>query len=130
NLAAGSGAAVVTKLEEMMAGMNLSSVGLTSFAVMLFTLILLLKQIEESLNRVWLVRKARNMFTRVMYFWTFMTLGMAAVALILSMSGFSLENILSEASADNSGIIPSLLALFAGFVFFFLLFKFVPNTNV
>ena len=131
-LAANSGPSLVSYLDDMIGNITLSSIGWSSFAAVLITLILLLSQIEGALNRVWLVRKARNMFTRFMYFWTFMTLGLVAMGLIVGVSGFRISRILSATAEaqESSFLLSSLLTMAAGFVFFFLLYKLVPNTKV
>jgi membrane protein len=131
NLAAGSGEAVVNYLDEMLANLDLSRIGWSSFASVLVTLILLLRQIEEALNRIWLVHKGRNVFTRFMYFWTFLTLGtvMLAVALGVS-SGFNLAKLLSLKEQTESGPFGWVAGLSGAYMFFFFLYKVVPNCYV
>lgn len=134
NLAANSGQQVVSYLDKMIAGLDLKKIGWQSFASVLVTLILLLRQIEEALNRIWLVRKGRNVFTRFMYFWTFLTLGTVVIAIIVGMSsGFNLKaflNVSAEVTRVSGGHFDFLPTWIGSFLFFLLVYKFVPNCFV
>jgi membrane protein len=140
NLASGAGDTVVQYLDKMLSGLDLATIGWSSFASVLVTLILLLSQIEEALNRIWLVRKARNNFRRFMYFWTFMTLGVLVIGIAI---GVSSKGILGKVidmtttvatdvahTAQDGGIGGSIAAWCGAFLFFLFLYKVVPNCNV
>ena len=75
NLATGSGTSVIEYLDRYIAGLNLKRIGMSAFAGLIVTLIILLRQIEEALNRIWMVHKARTMMTRFIYFWLFLVGG-------------------------------------------------------
>lgn len=131
NLASASGQQVVAYLDQMIGGLDLKKIGWQSFASVLVTLVLLLRQIEEALNRIWLVHKARNIFTRFMYFWTFLTLGTVVMATVIGVSsGFKIDSFfvigaeVQRASAERFGFVSTWLG---SFIFFFLLYKIVPN---
>jgi membrane protein len=130
NLAAGSGESALVYINEMLGNLNLKSIGYSSFAAMLFTLILQLKQIEVALNRIWLVKKSRNIITRFLYFWTFLTLGaLTAAILVGSSKGFNVSEYIGD--VQPTGSMGSTMSAWAGgFVFFFFLYKIVPNVNV
>lgn len=132
NLAAGSGQVVVAKLDEMLRSLSLSKIGWSSFAGVLVTLILLLRQIEEALNRIWFVRKGRNVFSRFMYFWTFLTLGMLVIALIFGATAGKISHFLNFGAAvpKDNGLLSGIVAWFGGFLFFFFMYKVVPNCFV
>jgi membrane protein len=136
NLTPDSGDAVVTYLDEMLANLNLKTIGITSFGSVLVTLVLLLRQIEEALNRIWLVHKGRNPITRFMYFWTFLTFGAVVVGVAIGFSsGFDLKHLLGldgqgTAAVPEHGIVGSLIGWAGGFLFFFFLYKVVPNCRV
>ncbi|MEY4631847.1 MAG: hypothetical protein RIQ81_1967 [Pseudomonadota bacterium] len=136
NLAAGSGTQVVDYLEQFLGHLDLKKIGITSFAGIVLTLILLLRQIEQALNRIWLVRKDRNAVTRFVYFWTFLTLGMFALSMVIGVvSGYRLQELLdvSAVVGKRTYAMQLLYSLFAWSVwvgFFFLAYKVIPNCPV
>lgn len=131
NLASASGQQVVAYLDQMIASLDLKKIGWQSFASVLVTLVLLLRQIEEALNRIWLVHKARNIFTRFMYFWTFLTLGTVVIATVIGVSsGFNIESYFkfgAEVQRVSAGRFSFVSTWLGSFIFFFLLYKIVPN---
>lgn len=132
NLATGSGESVISYLDNMLKDLDFAKIGWSSFASVLVTLILLLRQIEEALNKIWLIRRARNVFLRFMYFWSFLTLGLVVLGTLLgASSGFDLARLLRmhEASPvhDHFGW---LWGIVGGGLFFFALYKVVPNCKV
>jgi membrane protein len=135
NLAQGTGDQVSNVLNNFIEKLDITKIGITSFAGLLITLIMLLKQIEGALNRVWLVRKERSMLMRSMYFWTFLTLGGFVLALAAGiLSGFSLDSFNPFAGAGTrqaaNPIFKILVSYSATLVFFFLVYKIVPNCKV
>ena len=137
NLATGSGAMVVDNLEKFISGLNLKKIGMSAFTGLLITLVILLRQIEEALNRIWMVHKARPMLTRFIYFWLFLTLGMLALSIILGLStSYSITAMITKttlAAADKADDIPILSMgfnwLFTCFLFF-MAYKVIPNCEV
>jgi membrane protein len=132
NLASGTGENVVNYLDTMIKSLDLKTIGWSSFGSVLVTLILLLRQIEEALNEIWLIRKARNIFTRFMHFWTFMTLGVVVVAIVIGVSGFNVKKYIDATTAQaESNLFSSVVFAYVGsFLFFFFLYKIVPNCKV
>lgn len=136
NLAAGSGSQVVEYLQQFMSQLDLKRIGITSFAGIVITLILLLRQIEQALNRIWLVRQDRNVVTRFVYFWTFLTLGMFAGSIVIGLvSGYRIQELLDVSTVvGKRGLLPqymSSLTTWGVWVgFFFLAYKIIPNCPV
>jgi len=140
NLAAGSGEQAVKYLSNFIANLDIKKIGITSFAALIATFVLLLRQIEMALNRIWNVTEVRNMFIRFIYFWTFLTLGVFAAAIVIgAASSMHLDSLYAflgikeevEATTSLFGDFFRSIATWAGiFCFFFLLFKVVPNTTV
>ncbi len=132
NLASGTGENVVTYLDTMIKSLDLKTIGWSSFGSVLVTLVLLLRQIEEAINSIWLIRKARNVFTRFMHFWTFLTLGVVVSAIIIGVSGFNVKKYIDATAAQAESNVASsiLFAYFGSFLFFFFLYKIVPNCKV
>ena len=133
NLASESGEAVERYLDSMLGNLSLSKIGLSSFASVLVTLILLLRQIELALNRIWLVTHGRNVLTRFIYFWTFLTLGMVVIGIGIGLtSGFHFTSILAGAAGETGShpIVSGLVSFAGAMIFFFVLYKIVPNCFV
>jgi membrane protein len=134
NLATGTGEQLITYLESFLSNLDMTKIGLTGFAGLLFTLIMLLRQVEFALNRIWLVQKPRHVVIRFVYFWTFLTLGTLVVGLCIGvLSGFSIHRLNPFTHVDLSfgqKIITFLTPWFSTFLFFALLYKTVPNTVV
>jgi len=136
HLASGAGEQVITYLNSFLTNLDLRKIGITSFAGLIVTLVFLLAQIEEALNRIWLVRATRNIFMRFVYFWTFLTLGVFIGAVAIGYYyKLNLDSILQLKAVAGSaqaagGFISSMIAWLIGCGFFFLLYKIVPNCQV
>lgn len=134
NLAAGSGQLVIGHIESFLANLNLTKIGLTGFVGIVISLILLLRQIEIALNRIWLVKRPRNIFKRFVYFWTFITLGTFILGITVGIfSDFSLNNLVPFDGKNlelSHGFFKTLTPWISAFVFFVLLYKVVPNCFV
>jgi membrane protein len=135
NLAQGTGDQVSGVLNNFISKLDVTKIGISSFAGLLVTLIMLLKQIEAALNRVWLVKKERSMLMRSMYFWTFLTLGGFVIALAAGiLSGFNLSSFIpfgeQVKKEGNNPLFKWLLSYMTTLVFFFAVYKVVPNCKV
>jgi membrane protein len=136
-LANGSGSTVIEYLETFMASLNFKKIGMSAFVGLLVTLVILLRQIEEALNRIWMVYQARPMLTRFIYFWLFLTLGMFSLSVVLGLStSYSLTALITKktmAVADRADNIP-ILSMGFNWAFtcalFFLAYKVIPNCDV
>lgn len=137
NLAAGSGDQVVEYIESFLAKLDVKRIGLTGFAGIVVTLILLIRQIEIALNKIFAVVKPRNIVTRFVYFWTFLTLGTFLLSLsfgvLASVQLPSFLSFLDGAALDTdpsksswSGLIP----LVGQWLFFAFVYQLVPNCKV
>lgn len=126
HLAAGSGEQAIGYMEDFISNLDIQKIGITGFAGTLVTLILLLKQIELALNRIFFIRESRNLITRFINFWTFTTLGAFSLALFFG----TLSNY------DSSGVnqIAEVLSNWANkiimVILFTLLYKVIPNCHV
>lgn len=136
-LATGSGNQVVEYLETFIAGLNLKRIGMSAFVGLIITLVILLRQIEEALNRIWMVHEARSMITRFVYFWLFLTLGMFSMSVLVGLStSYSVTAFITKktlAAADRADDIPIISMLFNWSftcAFFFLAYKVIPNCQV
>ncbi len=132
NLAAGSGDKVLEYLDSFLANLDIAKIGATGFAGVTVSLVLLLRQVENALNRIWQVQVARNMFTRFIYFSAFLMLStlFAGIAIgVLSGGSLAALNPFAADAAPRSFLarITPHLAVLAGFI---ALYKVVPNRFV
>ena len=133
NLAAGSGEEALKVIEDLLLQLNFTKIGVSSFIGLLLSLVLLLRQIENALNKIWLVKKGRNLFIRFIYFWTFLTLGsfLGSLAIgYLSQMGLAQALNIGGAKSTLSFIFEKLYAYFSGYIIFLFLYKAVPNIHV
>lgn len=114
---------------------NLTALGIVALAV---TAVMLLWTIEATLNQIWRIEKPRSMRTRVLIYWTVLTLGplLLGASFVLTSSTFTT---LSQWARDGVGVVrnqdtlPILSLIFAfltQFLTFTLLFKLVPARPV
>ncbi len=130
HLATGSGSQAVDYLETFLANTDFQKIGMTGFAGTVVALILLLKEIEMALNRIFEIDRARPLFIRFIYFWTFLTLGTFMLA--VSIGTLSSNQFVSK-YVDVSWTLKILgNSVYFGsiFAFFFILYKIVPNRFV
>lgn len=136
NLAQGTGDQVALILRNFLTNLDIAQIGITMFAGFLVTLIFLLKRIEVTFNRVWLVRTERSMFARFIYFWTFITLGAFIASLAVGFaSDFSLSSFvpfMDEANIiqEKSWIAKKIMSVATGYAFLVCLYIIVPNCKV
>lgn len=136
-LATGSGNLVVEYLEKFISDLDLRRIGASAFVGLLVTLVILLHQIEDAFNRIWMVGQSRKTLTRFVYFWLFLTLGMFVVSILIGLStSYSVTTLITKktlAAADKAAIVPALSSLFNwAFIcfIFFLAYKVIPNCAV
>lgn len=130
HLATGSGEQALTYLENFLSNTDFKKIGITGFAGTVVTLILLLRQIEMALNRIFEIDQPRPIFIRFVYFWTFLTLGTFSLALTVgALSSTSWGSKYLEVSVSLR-ILNDLIYLLGMFAFFFSLYKVVPNRYI
>jgi membrane protein len=107
--------------------------GVTGMLVFVFIAIMMLSRIEETFNDIWGVARGRNWLTRVVLYWTAITLGPLLLLTALGLAGSAHF----QAAKDYFQQVP----LFGNFIFqllplmvlwlaFTLIYQIVPNTKV
>lgn len=130
NLATGSGEQAIQYLENFLANTDFTKIGATGFGGMIVTLTLLLKQIEEALNRIFEVRQPRTILERFLYFWTFLTLGTLCLGLSIgALSSFAWSSSYIDVTVSTK-VVQQVGYLGGILLFFFLTFKFGPNRYI
>ena len=75
HLAPTSGQQAAATITRLLDSLDFANIGITGFVSLMITLVLLLANIEKAFNRIFQVHKHRNIITRFIHFWTFITLG-------------------------------------------------------
>ncbi len=108
---------------------QLTTIGVIGIAI---TAILMLSTIENSLNFIFKVHKARNIKTKITLYWTVITLGPLLLGTAFSLRGYvyTLQKFMPEYIISSefylSSVIPSIFTLLA----LILLYVLVPNKKV
>lgn len=121
---------IQTAIDEFMLGARQLPAG--SVAFLILTALLLMQEIEATMNRLFRVREERAMSGRFMVYWAMMSLGPLLVGASLAMSS-SLLAALSTGGIDTSavsGFLLSVLPFMVQLMAFLLLFWVVPNRRV
>lgn len=113
-----------TKASELTATMSIALV---------VTSLLLMANIDATLNRIWNVRRSRSLVNRIMVYWTALSMGPILLGLSVGLSSYFFSLTILDVAR---GLIPvgGILQRVAPFLFaalgFFLLFLIVPNRRV
>ncbi len=109
---------------------KLTAVGLV---FLLLSSLMLLSTIEDAFNGIWKVTEGRNIFQRLLVYWTVLTLGPLLIAVSLSMSSallsmslFSEQSIVAEFTEFLLKYLPVLFELCA----FMLFYQAIPNLEI
>lgn len=111
---------------------QLTTIGIVGIAV---TAVMLLATIEGAFNVIWRVSRPRAVGTRLVAYWTVLTLGPLLLAVGVSSSSYvnSLANFVADSAeavgGDREGVLGA-LPLFIETVFFSLLYVALPNRRV
>lgn len=124
-LTAGSGEAIRSHIKSMVSAAALTKIGLSGFLTLLLILAFLLAQIEETLNRIWLVSKARGLFRRSTFF--AMIVGVATI-ILAALSALLVRAGLGDTVQEATSLFSSLGLFLLGSIY--LLFKYGPNCHV
>jgi membrane protein len=131
-----AGPQIVHRLMEMAEKVSGGLVGVVGLALLLWTLVGTVKKIEDSLNFVWRVRRARSIPRRIMEFVALVTIGPLVVASVIALSklafdgveSFTTENFTLGAQAMQLLIQLAPYAIMTGL--FTAIYLLMPNTRV
>jgi membrane protein len=128
------------QLVQVITGIIESSKSGTAGAVGVFTILfivlLLFKSIEDTFNDIWGVRQGRSVLTRVVLYWTILTLG--AILFFTAVAALSAGTFLSvfegwlpgDLDLQSLGFVVQLLAFALLTVMLALFYRIIPNTRV
>ena len=124
NLAVGAQATVSSYLDRHVFQADATGIGLVGFALLLFSALSLLSQVEHAVNAIWAVERKRPLLQRWLTYWAGLTVGPFLVAGSLA---------LALAAHDRLGG-PRLAGYLAGlaltYAFFVAAYLFLPATRV
>ena len=128
HLAPASGEVLSKTMNSLLSNISFANIGITGFGSLMVTLIMLLKNIEKAFNKIFDIKVDRSMLIRIIYFWTFITLG--AIIFFAGM-GFMAQKFLHTIDENSYAYVISLLSYrLLAIMFVFLLYKIVPNVYV
>jgi membrane protein len=96
-----AGPQIVHRLMELAEKVSGGLVGVLGLALLLWTLVGTVKKIEDSLNFVWRVRRARSIPRRIMEFVALVTIGPVVVAMVIGFSKLAFDRVESYATQEN-----------------------------
>ncbi|HUG73344.1 MAG TPA: YihY/virulence factor BrkB family protein [Steroidobacteraceae bacterium] len=84
---------LVDRLMDFAENVSGGLVGVLGLALLLWTLVGTVNKVEDSMNFVWRVDRARSMLRRVVEFAVLVTMGPLVVAIVIALSGLALDGI-------------------------------------
>ncbi len=128
------GPELVHRLMHFAAGVNVSLVGVLGLALLLWTLVGTVNRVEESMNYVWRVQRARSIPRRVVEFVTLVTLGPLVVVAVIGFSKIAIDSVANAHDFSFSAQAAHVAIRFApyGIVIglFTAIYMMLPNTRV
>jgi membrane protein len=131
-----AGPQIVHRLMEFGENVSGSLVGVVGLALLLWTLVGTVKKIEDSLNFVWRVRRARSIPRRVMEFAVLVTIGPLVVVSVIALSKLAFDSVASytpEQFTLGTHAMHLLISLAPYFIvtgLFTSIYVLMPNTRV
>ncbi|HEV2695270.1 MAG TPA: YhjD/YihY/BrkB family envelope integrity protein [Verrucomicrobiae bacterium] len=110
-----------------------ASLGVTGLVAFVLIAITMLSRIEETFNDIWGVPRGRGWLTRVVLYWTAITLGPILLLIAISLAGGSQVQAVKDYFQQMPGLgnfILKLLPLLVLWLTFALIYQIVPNTKV
>jgi membrane protein len=110
-----------------------ASLGVTGMVIFVLIAIMMLSRIEETFNDIWGVSRGRGWLTRVVLYWTAITLGPILLLTAISLAGGSQVQTVKDyfqAMPILANLLFKLLPLVVLWLAFGLIYQIVPNTKV
>ena len=110
-----------------------ATLGVTGTIVFVFIAIMMLSRIEETFNDIWGVARGRTWLTRVVLYWTAITLGPLLLLTAVSLAGGSQVQAVKDyfqQTPELGNLLLKFLPLVVLWFTFALIYQIVPNTKV
>jgi membrane protein len=124
HLAPGSAAKVGLIINNLLAKVHFRAMGYVGFGVLLVTCLLLLSSIENSINRIWSIRKKKELWKRIVIYNLLLVLGPASVSASLATLTWISHLFPDYRTKANLG------AMIINGLFFAFVYKIFPNKKV
>ena len=108
------------------------ALGVTGMIVFIFTVISLLRGIEETFNDIWGVTRGRTWLMQILLYWTIPTLGAILLVTALGLAGARFQHTrdLLDAAPYSALVSEHLLPIFIVSLALAMFYKLTPNTKV
>lgn len=124
HLAPGSATKVAKVIDTLLAKVHFKAMGYVGFTALLVTCLLLLSSIENSINRIWSIRRKKELWKRVVIYNLLLVLGPASVSASLATITWISHFFPKYVAKANLG------AFLINGIFFAFVYKIFPNKRV
>jgi membrane protein len=124
---------IAEQIQQLVKNTNSSALGVTGLIVFIFTVVSLLRGIEETFNDIWGVTRGRTFWMQVLLYWTIPTLGAILLVTALGLangSRFQHTRDLLDATPHFSFVSAHLLPILILSLALAMFYKLTPNTKV
>jgi membrane protein len=124
---------VARDIHEFIRNTRSGALGLTGMVLLIFAAISMFNRIENAFNDIWGVARGRNWITRIVLYWTAITLGPLLIAVALGLAGgthLQATKMFIEKMPLIGTLIFHILPLVVLWLAFALIYQLVPNTKV
>lgn len=127
---------VVDVINNIITSAQSGSAGAVSIFALLFIVLLLFKAIEDTFNDIWGVRQGRSVLTRIVFYWTILTLGallfFSSVALLGAGTFLNvfIEQLPGSPTLHSLGVVLPLFSFSLLTLVLTVFYRVIPNTHV
>ena len=130
------GQQIATQIIEFVSNVNVKVLGGVGFGLLFYTVISLIKRLEDSLNLIWKVKSGRSFMRRISDYLSITLIGPVFFFIAIGLTATASSNTLIQKilSVEPLGVIfvyiSKILPLFIVFFIFTFTYKLIPNTKV
>jgi len=130
------GQQIATQIIEFVSNVNVKVLGGVGFGLLFYTVISLIKRLEDSLNIIWKVKSGRSFMRRISDYLSITLIGPVFFFIAIGLTATASSNTLIQKilSVEPLGVIlvyiSKILPLFIVFFIFTFTYKLIPNTKV
>lgn len=130
------GQQIATQIIEFVSNVNVKVLGGVGFGLLFYTVISLIKRLEDSLNIIWKVKSGRSFMRRISDYLSITLIGPVFFFIAIGLTATASSNTLIQKilSVEPFGVIfvyiSKILPLFIVFFIFTFTYKLIPNTKV